>query len=181
VNVQPGKLRDVLLLAPRVFGDDRGFFFEAYNRDVLAKAGITGEFVQDNVSSSKKHVLRGLHYQIPKPQGKLVRVLSGEIFDVVVDLRRDSSTFGKSESVILSGENKLAIWVPVGFAHGFVVTSENALVHYKTTDFWFPQGEKCLRWDDPALGIAWPLGSASPLLSPKDRQGKLLAESEVFE
>src|SRR5581483_9433253 len=148
MNVEPGKLEGVLVITPRVFADDRGAFFEAYNRIAFEKAGIRADFVQDNISISKKNVVRGLHYQIQQPQGKLVRVLAGEIYDVVVDLRRHSRTFGQWEAVVLSAENKRTLWVPIGFAHGFVATSENAQVHYKTTDFWLPQGERCVRWDD---------------------------------
>ena len=177
---EPGKLPGIVVVTPRIFGDDRGSFFEGYNKKAFEAAGILGDFVQDNVSSSKKNVLRGLHYQIPHAQGKLVRVVSGEIYDVVVDVRRGSPTFKKWEGVTLSGENKRSLWVPVGFAHGFVVTSENAQVHYKTTDYWFPQGERTIRWDDPEVGIAWPL-DGEPLLSPKDRVGKRVSESEVFE
>jgi dTDP-4-dehydrorhamnose 3,5-epimerase len=180
VNVEPTKFPEVLLLNPRVFADDRGHFFEAYNKNAMKSLGISDEFVQDNVSQSKKYVLRGLHYQIAHPQGKLVRVISGEIYDVIVDLRRGSRTFGQWEGVSLSGENKRTLWVPVGFAHGFLVTSEEAQVSYKTTDFWFPQGERCIRWDDPALAIAWPLRGATPLLSPKDHAGTLLRDAEVF-
>jgi dTDP-4-dehydrorhamnose 3,5-epimerase len=180
MNVEPGKLPHVLVIAPRVFADDRGAFFEAYNKVAFEKAGIRADFVQDNISFSRKNVVRGLHYQIQQPQGKLVRVLQGEVWDVIVDLRRRSPTFGKWEAVVLSGENKRTLWVPVGFAHGFVATTDNAQVHYKTTDYWLPAGERCIRWDDPELAIPWPLDGEA-VLSPKDRLGKSIREAEVFE
>lgn len=170
---------DVLLLEPKVFEDARGAFFEAYNRKRLAAAGIDCEFVQDNQSISKNNVLRGLHYQIRQPQGKLVRVLRGEIFDVAVDCRRSSHHFGKSVVVILSAENRKMIWIPAGFAHGFLVLSEMAEVLYKTTDFYVPEYERTLLWNDPQLSIPWP--STDPLLSDKDRRGLVLAKAETFE
>ena len=170
---------DVLLLEPKVFGDDRGFFFESYNRRRFAE--LTGrdiDFVQDNHSRSAQNVLRGLHYQIRHPQGKLVRVTQGEVFDVAVDLRRSSPTFGAWAGEILSAENKRQLWIPEGFAHGFVVLSESAEFLYKTTDYWHPEHERCIRWDDPALGIDW--GVEEPRLSAKDMQGMFLAEAETF-
>lgn len=179
MKVTPTALPEVLLIEPKVFGDDRGFFFESWNERTYAEAGIREHFVQDNHSRSAKGVLRGLHYQIRQPQGKLVRVIAGEIFDVAVDIRRGSPRFGKSISVRLSAEQKNLLWVPAGFAHGFVVVSESAEVLYKTTDFYAPEHERTLAWDDPALGIDWPL-DGEPLLSAKDRIGQRLADAEVF-
>lgn len=170
---------EVLLLRPKVFGDARGFFFESYNRKTFAELGIDAEFVQDNHSRSAKGVLRGLHYQIGQPQGKLVRVAAGEVFDVAVDLRRSSPHFGRVASFRLSAETHEMAWIPPGFAHGFLVLSEHAEFLYKTTDYYAPQFERCLRWNDPALAIAWPLGG-EPLLSAKDQAGLPLAECEVF-
>ena len=170
---------DVLLLRPKVFGDARGFFFESYNRKTFAELGIDAEFVQDNHSRSAKGVLRGLHYQISQPQGKLVRVVAGEVFDVAVDLRRSSPHFGRVASFQLSAETHEMAWIPPGFAHGFLVLSEHAEFLYKTTDYYAPQFERSLLWNDPALNIAWPLDGA-PLLSTKDQAGLPLAGCEVF-
>ena len=171
---------EVFILEPKVFGDDRGYFFESYNRRAFHEAtGVDPQFVQDNHSKSARNVLRGLHYQLQNAQGKLVRVTAGEVFDVVVDLRRSSPTFGKSVCVTLSAANRLMLWVPVGFAHGFVVTSESAEFLYKTTDYYAPQHERSLLWSDPALGIAWPIQGA-PLVKPNDANGKRLAEAETF-
>ena len=170
---------EVLLLRPRVFGDARGFFFESYNRKAFAELGIDAEFVQDNHSRSAQGVLRGLHYQISQPQGKLVRVVAGEVFDVAVDLRRSSPHFGRVATFHLSAESHDMAWIPPGFAHGFQVLSEHAEFLYKTTDYYAPEFERCLRWNDPALAIAWPLDGA-PLLSAKDQAGRPLAECEVF-
>ena len=170
---------EVLLLRPKVFGDARGFFFESYNRKAFAEFGIDAEFVQDNHSRSAKGVLRGLHYQIQQPQGKLVRVVAGEVFDVAVDLRRSSPHFGRVASFSLSAESHDMAWIPPGFAHGFLVLSEHAEFVYKTTDYYAPQFERCLQWNDPALAIVWPLQGA-PLLSAKDQIGLSLAECEVF-
>jgi dTDP-4-dehydrorhamnose 3,5-epimerase len=173
---------DVLLYKPRVFGDERGFFLETFRSDVFASSGIPGPFVQDNHSGSQRGILRGLHYQIRHGQGKLVRVVAGEIFDVAVDLRRSSPTFGRWVSVLLSAENKLQVWVPVGFAHGFYVLSDWAEVIYKTTDYYAPVWERTLLWNDPALGIQWPLvDGRAPVLSKKDSQGKLLSETDLFD
>lgn len=173
-------LPDVLVLEPEVFGDDRGFFFESFNqKDFLQATGLDINFVQDNHSRSLKGVLRGLHYQIQHPQGKLVRVTQGCVFDVAVDLRRSSPSFGKWTGVELSAENKRQLWVPAGFAHGFVVTSESAEFLYKTTDYWYPEHERSLLWCDPTVGIVWPL-QAEPRLATKDALGKNLAEAEVF-
>lgn len=170
---------EVKILEPRVFGDARGFFMESYNQKVLSEtAGIREEFVQDNHSRSAKHVLRGLHYQIQNPQGKLVRVTHGEVFDVAVDLRRSSKDFGKWVGVILSEENKKMLWIPPGFAHGFMVLSENADFLYKTTSFYDALSDRCIVWDDPDLNIQWPAGN--PLLSPKDSQGKNFKQAEYF-
>ncbi len=172
----------IKILEPKVFGDARGFFFESYNAGQFAAlTGFGGAFVQDNHSKSARGVLRGLHYQIAQSQGKLVRTVAGEVFDVVVDLRRSSPTFGRHLTVTLSGENQRMLWVPVGFAHGFLVVSENAEVLYKTTDYYAPQHERSLLWNDPALGIAWPLErSGAPQLKAADLNGKTLADAECF-
>jgi len=174
------EIPDLLIIEPKVFGDDRGFFFESFNARAFAEqTGVTDSFVQDNHSRSAKGVLRGLHYQIQQPQGKLVRAVEGEIYDAVVDVRRSSPTFGKWFGITLSAENKRQLWVPAGFAHGFVVTSDYAEVLYKTTDYWAPEFERSIIWNDPALAIAWPL-DGEPLLSAKDEAGVPLAEAEVF-
>jgi dTDP-4-dehydrorhamnose 3,5-epimerase len=173
-------LPGVLLLKPRVFGDDRGFFLESYNQRTLAALGITDSFVQDNHSFSEKNVIRGLHYQIRQPQGKLVRALVGEILDVALDLRRNSPTFGKWETFRLSGESKLMLWVPRGYAHGFRVVSPTAHVLYKTTDFYAPEHERTVAWNDPALKIDWQL-DGEPIVSAKDQVGSALAQAETFE
>ena len=175
----PTPIADVLVLQPKVFEDARGAFFEAYNRRRLAETGIGQDFVQDNQSISKKNVLRGLHYQIRQPQGKLIRVLTGEIFDVAVDCRKSSQSFGQSVHIILSAANRKMLWIPAGFAHGFLVLSDTAEVLYKTTDFYAPEFERTLLWNDPQLSIPWP--SADPLLSDKDRQGRVLTEAETFD
>jgi dTDP-4-dehydrorhamnose 3,5-epimerase len=172
-------LPEVLLLQPRVFGDSRGFFFESWNEREFGRAGILAHFVQDNHSRSGHGVLRGLHYQIRQPQGKLIRVVAGEIFDVAVDLRSSSPTFGRWEGVRLSAESRELLWVPIGFAHGFCVLSEFAEVLYKTTDFYAPEHERCILWNDPELRIDWPL-SGVPTLSAKDVAGVRLREAEVF-
>ena len=180
MRATPTTIPDVLLLEPRVFADARGFFFESYNARVFAEAtGLAVAFVQDNHSRSVKNTVRGLHYQIAQVQGKLVRVVAGEIYDAVVDLRRGSATFGKSVGHFLSADNKQMLWIPPGFAHGFAVVSDYADVLYKTTDYWAPEHERTLLWNDPALGIAWPL-SAEPIIATKDRAGKRLAEADVF-
>ncbi|MFS2124019.1 dTDP-4-dehydrorhamnose 3,5-epimerase [Pseudomonas sp. Pseusp97] len=172
---------DVILLEPRVFGDERGFFFESFNHRQFEEAvGRSIKFVQDNHSKSAKGVLRGLHYQLSHAQGKLVRVTAGEVFDVAVDLRRSSPTFGKWVGERLSAENKLQMWVPEGFAHGFVVLSESAEFLYKTTDFYAPEHERCIAWNDPALGIQWPLEQA-PLLSAKDAAAPYLFDATTYE
>ncbi len=170
----------VKFIIPTVFVDDRGYFLESYHADQMASLiGENCHFVQDNHSHSKKNVLRGLHYQIRQPQGKLVRVISGEIYDVAVDLRKSSPTFGRCVCSYLSSENKMMVWIPPHFAHGFLVLSDSADVMYKTTDYYSPNNERCLRWDDPDLSIEWP-ATQSVLLSPKDRQGGFLKEAEVF-
>jgi dTDP-4-dehydrorhamnose 3,5-epimerase len=180
MNIQSTAIADVLILEPTVFGDARGHFFESFNqRRFEALTGMTSTFVQDNQSRSARGVLRGLHYQVRQPQGKLVRVLAGEIFDVCVDLRRSSPTFGKAVWVTLSADNRRQLWVPAGFAHGFVVTSESADVAYKTTDYYAPEHERSLLWNDAALGIPWPLDRA-PLLSAKDSAGLPLAQAETY-
>jgi len=180
MRLLPTRLPDLRLIEPKLFQDDRGSFFESYNRREFAQlSGIAAEFVQDNQSRSKHNVLRGLHYQLPQPQGKLVRVLEGEIFDVAVDIRRTSPTFRQWEAVRLSGENRLILWVPPGFAHGFLVLSAVAEVLYKTTDFYNPTVERCIRWDDPDLAIDWPL-SGEPILSPRDRAATRLRDADLF-
>ncbi|MDH4872485.1 dTDP-4-dehydrorhamnose 3,5-epimerase [Pseudomonas sp. BN515] len=174
------QLTDVLVLEPKVFGDERGFFFESFNARTFADAtGVHRDFVQDNHSRSQRGVLRGLHYQVRQPQGKLVRVTQGEVFDVVVDLRRSSTTFGKWAGIILSAENKRQLWVPEGFAHGFLVLSEYAEFLYKTTDYYAPEHERCIRWDDPDLAIDWPLAEA-PQLSAKDKAGVNFKDADLF-
>jgi dTDP-4-dehydrorhamnose 3,5-epimerase len=170
-----------VVIEPKVFGDARGFFFESWNARAFSQAGIGAAFVQDNHSRSRRGVLRGLHYQISQPQGKLVRVIAGEIFDVAVDIRRTSPTFGQSVSVHLSSEDHRMLWVPAGFAHGFLVLSEFAEVLYKATDFYAPEHERSIAWNDPALAIRWPEVGAPYILSAKDQLGKPLADAEVFE
>jgi dTDP-4-dehydrorhamnose 3,5-epimerase len=172
---------DLLIIEPKVFGDARGFFFESFNQSQFAElTGIDAGFVQDNHSKSARHVLRGLHYQIQHAQGKLVRAVAGEVLDVAVDIRKSSPTFGKSVTVNLSAENKRMLWIPPGFAHGFVVLSESAEFLYKTTDFYAPEFERSILWNDPALNIDWQLNDAMPLLAAKDQAGKLLKDAEVF-
>ena len=171
---------DVVLLEPKVFGDDRGFFFESFNQQRFEEAiGRTIDFVQDNHSRSAKGVLRGLHYQIQQPQGKLVRVTQAEVFDVAVDLRKSSATFGKWVGAMLSAENKHQLWIPEGFAHGFVVLSHTADFLYKTSDYYAPEHERCILWNDAKLNIIWPM-AIQPILSTKDMQGKSFEEAEVF-
>jgi dTDP-4-dehydrorhamnose 3,5-epimerase len=179
MRVTPTALPDVLLIEPKVFGDARGFFYESWNRRALAEAGLDVEFVQDNHSRSSRGVLRGLHYQIVHPQGKLVRAAQGEVFDVAVDLRRGSATFGAHVAVVLSAENKRMVWIPPGFAHGFLVVSEVADFLYKTTDYWRPEHERTLLWNDPALAIDWPL-SVPPILAPRDAAAAPLAGAETY-
>ena len=179
MQVTPTALPDVLLVEPRVFGDDRGFFYESWNRRAFAAAGIDVDFVQDNHSRSRRGVLRGLHYQVERAQGKLVRAVAGEVFDVVVDLRRSSPAFGRSLGVVLSAANKRMLWVPPGFAHGFLVLSEEAEFLYKTTDYWFPEHERTLLWSEPALAIDWPL-AGPPLLAAKDAAGTPLAGADTY-
>ena len=175
MKVIPTALEGVLVLEPRVFGDARGFFSESYNHRAFAQAtGLDVNFVQDNHSRSRKGVLRGLHYQIRQPQGKLVRVVAGEVFDVAVDIRPESANFGTWVGETLSAENKRQLWIPPGFAHGFLVLSEAAEFLYKTTDYWAPELERCIRWDDPQLNIRWPL-SAAPQVSAKDATGAAFA------
>ena len=173
-------LAGVLILEPKVFGDARGFFYESFNARRFAElTGIGAPFVQDNHSRSAKGVLRGLHYQIRQPQGKLVRVIAGEVFDVAVDLRRASPTFGKWSGTKLSAENRRQLWIPAGFAHGFLVLSDSAETLYKTTDYWAPEHERCIIWNDPKIGIEWPL-AGEPRLSRKDEAGNPLSRAEVF-
>ena len=179
MQVSPTSLPDVLLIEPTVFGDARGFFLESWNRRSFAKAGIDVDFVQDNHSRSRLGVVRGLHYQIEHAQGKLVRVTEGEVFDVAVDLRRSSPRFGRWSSALLSAANRRMLWIPPGFAHGFLVVSDAAEFLYKTTDYWYPQHERSLLWSDPALGIRWPL-SGAPLVAAKDATGRTLAQADAY-
>lgn len=181
MKIIPSAIPDVVLLEPRVFGDHRGFFLESYNKNAFeAEVGIAQCFVQDNHSSSSQYTLRGLHYQIHHAQGKLVRAVSGIIYDVAVDIRRDSPTFGQWVSAILSAENKLQIWIPPGFAHGFLVLSDTADVIYKTTDYYSPEHERVIVWNDPTLAIDWPLGAKCPILSSKDQAARAFKDAEVF-
>lgn len=179
MKIHPTQLPEVLLLEPRVFGDDRGFFFESWNQRTFTELDLNFDFVQDNHSRSGRNTLRGLHYQLEFPQGKLVRVVSGEVFDVAVDMRKSSPTFGKWASFVLSAENKRMAWIPPGFAHGFCVTSESADFLYKTTDFWHPEDEHTLLWNDPDLAIDWPL-AGPPIMAAKDAAGKRLAEAAAY-
>ena len=180
MKVTATTIADVLIIEPKVFGDSRGFFFESFNqRDFKAATGTDFSFVQDNHSRSEKGVLRGLHYQIQQPQGKLVRVVRGAVFDVAVDLRKSSTTFGQWVSIELSEFNHKQLWIPAGFAHGFQVTSESAEFLYKTTDYYAPEHERCIAWNDPALGIQWPPDGA-PQLSSKDLLGKSFLNAETF-
>jgi dTDP-4-dehydrorhamnose 3,5-epimerase len=180
MNVIKTDISDVLIIEPKAFGDERGFFFESYNERAFTEAtGVNTRFVQDNHSRSARNVLRGLHYQIHQPQGKLVRVIAGEVFDVAVDIRRGSPTFGKHVATWLSAANKRLMWIPVGFAHGFLVTSDHAEFLYKTTDYWATQHERCIAWNDPDLNVLWPL-EGEPTLSAKDRHGSSFSRAEVF-
>jgi dTDP-4-dehydrorhamnose 3,5-epimerase len=180
VKVVHSEIPEVLILEPKVFGDERGFFLESYNKRTFREAtGLNVEFVQDNHSRSKRNVLRGLHYQVQQPQGKLVRVVAGEVFDVAVDLRRSSPTFGRSVAFNLDAGSKRMAWIPPGFAHGFLVTSDVAEVQYKTTDYYAPEHERVVRWDDRQLAIAWPL-TGQPVLADKDRQAAPLAKAETY-
>ncbi|MHB8950595.1 MAG: dTDP-4-dehydrorhamnose 3,5-epimerase [Rhodoferax sp.] len=180
MKVTPTAIADVLIIEPKVFGDARGFFYESFNQKAFNDAtGTDHQFVQDNHSRSSKGVLRGLHYQIEQPQGKLVRVARGSVFDVAVDIRKGLPTFGQWVGIELSEENHKQLWIPAGFAHGFMVTSDSAEFLYKTTDYYAPEHERCIAWNDPALGIQWPL-TESPSLSAKDQQGLMLCEAEKF-
>jgi dTDP-4-dehydrorhamnose 3,5-epimerase len=179
MKVTPTSLADVLLIEPRVFGDARGFFFESYNRRALAEAGVDAEFVQDNHSRSTRGVLRGLHYQIEHAQGKLVRVVSGAVYDVAVDMRRASPTFGRSVGMRLAAADRQMLWIPPGFAHGFLVLSDAAEFLYKTTDYWYPEFERTLLWNDAALGIAWPI-DGTPTLAAKDAAGVPLSSADAY-
>ena len=180
MNIVKTTIPDVLIIEPKVFGDERGFLFESFNdRHFQEQIGLELHFAQDNYSRSARNVLRGLHYQIKQPQAKLVRVVVGEVFDVAVDLRRNSSTFGKWAGTVLSAENKRQLWIPTGFAHGFLVLTESADFLYKTTDYYAPEHERCVIWNDPDVGIEWPL-KGEPILAAKDRLGKRLRDAEVF-
>jgi dTDP-4-dehydrorhamnose 3,5-epimerase len=180
MNIIKTELPDVLIIESKVFGDARGFFYESFNARAFAEAtGLQVTFLQDNHSRSAKNVLRGLHYQIKQPQGKLIRVVAGSVFDVAVDLRRSSATFGKWTGTVLSAENRRMLWIPPGFAHGFLVTSDTAECLYKTTDYWAPEHERCLAWNDPQLSIEWPL-QGDPIVSDKDQLGLPLNKAETF-
>jgi dTDP-4-dehydrorhamnose 3,5-epimerase len=181
MEATPTDIPDVLLIQPKVFGDARGFFMESWNEREFTRLGINARFVQDNHSRSARGVLRGLHYQVKQPQGKLVRVVAGEIFDVVLDIRRSSPTFGRKVTVRLSAAEHRMLWVPPRLAHGFCVMSDMADVLYKSSDFYAPEHERTILWNDPALGIGWPLGGNEPLLSAKDKLGKLFSEAELFD
>ena len=181
MKVTPTALPEVLIIEPKVFGDQRGFFFESFNQKAFNDAtGLEAKFVQDNHSRSTKGVLRGLHYQIQQPQGKLVRVVRGAVFDVAVDIRKSSPNFGRWVGVALSEENHRQLWVPPGFAHGFLVTSDSADFLYKTTDYYAPEFERCVAWNDPGIGVEWPLTGMTPQLSVKDQAGALLTNVQVF-
>ena len=176
----PTTIPDVILIEPKIFADERGFFLESYQKQRFAEAGIPFDFVQDNHSRSEKGVLRGLHYQIQQTQGKLLRVITGEIFDVAVDIRKSSPTFGKWVGELLSADNKKILWVPPGFAHGFFVTSPGTEVLYKATDYYAPQWERAIVWNAPAINIEWPFNGVEPILSNKDKAGTPLSEAEIF-
>ena len=178
---EPTAIPEVVLIRPKVFGDERGFFMESWEQRKFAAAGLKHTFVQDNHAHSARHILRGLHYQIRQPQGKLVRVTSGRVFDVAVDIRRSSATFGRWVGVELSAENHHMLWVPPGFAHGYMVLSDSADFLYKVTDFWAPEHERAIRWDDPAIGVRWPLpAGVQPVLSGKDAAAPALSAAEVY-
>ncbi|HEY0286017.1 MAG TPA: dTDP-4-dehydrorhamnose 3,5-epimerase [Pseudomonas sp.] len=180
MKVTASEVPDVLIIEPKVFGDERGFFYESFNAKAFAEqTGVTAQFVQDNHSRSQKGVLRGLHYQVEHAQGKLVRVTAGEVFDVAVDIRRSSPTFGRWVGVHLSAQNARQLWIPPGFAHGFLVLSDDAEFLYKTTDYYTPSAERCIRWDDPELAIDWGV-SAPPKLSAKDQDGKRFKDADLF-
>ncbi len=180
MNIIKTNIPDVLVIEPEVFGDERGFFFESFNRRVFREvSGLNPQFAQSNHSRSTKNVLRGLHYQISQPQGKLVRVVTGAVFDVAVDLRKSSPTFGQWAGVTLSAENKRMVWIPEGFAHGFLVLSDSADFLYQTTDYYAPEHERCVIWDEPDIGIQWPL-AGKPILAAKDRAGRRLKEADLF-
>lgn len=180
MRFNPTKIPEVMIIEPKVFGDDRGFFLESWNAAVFADAGLDLAFVQDNHSRSSRGVLRGLHYQLENPQGKLIRVAAGRIFDVAVDIRRSSETFGQWVGFELSAENKCIAWVPPGFAHGFLALEDGTDVLYKCTSLYHPSDERCLRWDDPQVGIAWPLDGLSPVLSGKDQSGSTLSDADLY-
>lgn len=180
MKITPTSLPDVLIFEPQVHGDHRGFFMETWRRATFEEQGLPADFVQDNQSRSARGILRGLHYQVNRPQGKLVRCIEGEIFDVAVDLRRSSPTFGQWAGVLLTAENRLQLWVPPGFAHGFYVTSESAQIVYKCTEYYSPADDRSLFWNDESIGIDWPLGDVEPTLSDKDARAPLLRNAELF-
>lgn len=181
MDITPTRIPDVWVLTPKVFGDDRGYFLETFRSSHFKERGVQQEFVQDNQSKSGQGILRGLHYQLEFPQGKLVRVLSGEVFDVAVDIRRSSPTFGQWVGELLSADNKKQLWVPPGFAHGFYVTSESAEIAYKCTEYYHPEDDHSLLWNDPGIGIEWPLVTPDPVLSEKDRNASNLGEAALFD
>ena len=181
MEISPTRIPDVWVLTPKVFGDDRGYFLETFRSSHFRERGVAQEFVQDNQSKSGQGILRGLHYQLEFPQGKLVRVLSGEVFDVAVDIRRSSPTFGQWVGESLSADNKKQLWVPPGFAHGFYVTSESAEIAYKCTEYYHPEDDHSLLWNDPGIGIEWPLVRPDPVLSEKDRDASSLSEAALFD
>jgi len=180
MKIIPTRLPEVLIIEPRVFGDERGFFLESWNASAFDEAGISLDFVQDNHSRSATGVLRGIHYQLTRPQGKLVRVTAGRVFDVAVDLRRSSPTFGQWAGVELSAENKRMLWVPPGFGHGFLTLEDGTDFLYKCTDFYLPEDERCIAWDDPEIGIEWPIQGFDPVLSAKDQAGMSLSSAQVY-
>lgn len=181
MQFNPSSIPDVIFIEPDIFSDERGFFMEAYRQKLYSESGIKQSFVQDNHSGSRQGTLRGLHYQIRQSQGKLVRVIVGEVFDVAVDLRRSSATFGKWQGATLSAENRLQLWIPPGFAHGFYVTSPWAEIIYKTTDYYAPEWDRTLLWNDPQVGINWPIPQGEqPIVSAKDTRGKLLEEADIY-
>ena len=181
MDFYPSQIADVILLVPEVIGDYRGFFMETWRQNKLEEAGISADFVQENHSKSCQHVLRGLHYQIQNPQGKLIRVVKGAVFDVAVDLRRHKSTFGQWVGHTISADNKHLLWIPPEFAHGFYVMTEDAEFVYKCTDYYNPEGERCIKWDDPDINIEWPLEGTNPLISDKDMRGTSFKKAEVFD
>jgi dTDP-4-dehydrorhamnose 3,5-epimerase len=181
MEITKTSIQDILIIHPKVFEDERGYFFEVFQAQKYTSFGLKASFIQDNQSGSKKGVLRGLHYQIQKPQGKLIRVINGEVFDVAVDIRKSSPTYGKWIGTVLSSDNKIQIWIPPGFAHGFYVTSDVGEIVYKTTEVYAPEFERTIIWSDPDIGIKWPLSNVDPIISPKDANGKFLRDAEIYD